>query len=318
MRIALKSQNAGWVIDSIVDDYKKHSKQDIVKLNENPDVFWCVNLFSYPSICSKVPSTCKKVIQLHHINESQISEYKFDIFNTADVCIVPNKITELVAKKYINIPIVRIPYWLLSNAMKDKNKENIKKIKNKISSNGEVLIGSFVKDGNGKTGNTPKLSKGPDIFIDIVEKLNSIMNIKVVLAGYSRKYVIDNLKERNIPYVYYQKYKDINTLYDCLDWYLTTSRFEGGPQSILEASYRGIKILSSRVGIAPEILHSDCICDSVDEFVNKVKSGLDKRLYNKDVVTDKFMFNNIIPKLDSCFEEILTHPPTLKKSELLA
>ena len=302
MRVVIKSQNAGWVLDSIVKDYRKYSRHDIVNLDQNPDVFWSVSLFSYPSIAPQVIKSCKKVIQIHHIDESKLGEYNFQVFNTADVCLVPNKITEVVAKKYIKIPIVRIPYWLLSFAMSERNEAEIERIKGKIS-DGEILIGSFVKDGNGTIGKTPKLSKGPDILIDVLDKLNHRMKIKVVLAGYSRQYIITNLEKRKIPYIYLQKHKDINTLYDCLDWYLSTSRTEGGPQSIFEASYRNVKILSTRVGIAPEILHPNCICDSSEDFVDKVMLGIDEKVYNKEVVKE-FIPEKIVPLYDDFFERI--------------
>ena len=38
--------------------------------------------------------------------------------------------------------------------------------------------------------------------------------------------------------------KDLNLLYDCLDWYFVTSRFEGGPQSVLESSFHKVKIFN--------------------------------------------------------------------------
>ena len=302
MKVAIKSQNAGWVLDSIVKDYKKYSRHDIVNLDQDPDVFWSVSLFSYPSIASQIPKGCKKVLQMHHIDESKLGEYNFKVFNTADACLVPNKITEAVAKKYMKIPIVRIPYWLLSFAMSERNDVEIERVKGEIS-DGEILIGSFVKDGNGTVGKTPKLSKGPDILIDVLDKLSQKMKIKVVLAGYSRQYLIFHLKEKKIPYIYLQKYKDINTLYDCLDWYLSTSRYEGGPQSVFEASYRNVKILSTRVGIAPEILHPNCICASSEDFVDKVMLGIDEKVYNKDVVK-KFTPDKIVPLYDDFFERM--------------
>jgi len=303
MKIALKSQGAGWVLDSIVKDYKKFSRHQIVSLNQDPDVLWSISLFSYPSICSQVPQKCKKVIHVHHIDEDKLPDYNFGSFNTADACLVPNKITEIVAKKYINIPIVRIPYWLLSSSTLPKDEAKIMKTKKQIS-NGEVLIGSFVKDGNGNNGNTPKLSKGPDILVDVLKKLHSRIKIKVVLAGYSRNYVVKSLDKLGIPYVYLKKHDDINTLYDCLDWYLVTSRSEGGPQSILEASYRGINILSTKVGMSPEVLHTDCLCDGADDFVRKILANTNQTWYNKLSVRDKYMAESMVSVYDDFFQSL--------------
>ena len=300
MRVALKGQGAGWVIDNIVNDYKKYTSHEIVGINGNPDALWCVNLFSYPMIQDSLGLGCKKFLQVHHINEDQIGEYNFFKFNQADVCIVPNKITEEVASKYITIPIKRLPYWVLSSYMKPKNQEKVDGLKKEIAPNGELIIGSFVKDGNGKYGETPKLIKGPDKFVETVVKLSKSVPIKVLLAGYGRNWVEEELKRHNIPYTCYRKYDDINSLYDCLDYYLVTARAEGGPQSVLEASYRKVKILSTDVGIAPEILHPECICNSIDDFVNKVVNGEEHLNYNYEAIQE-YLPEKIIPMFDSLF-----------------
>jgi hypothetical protein len=148
------------------------------------------------------------------------------------------------------------------------------------------------------------LAKNPDLFLDILRKLKPFMNIKVLLAGYARNYVKTKLEEMNIPYVYYGRYNDINLLYDCLDWYLITSKYEGGPQSVLEASYRRVKLLSTGVGMATEILHPDCICDSADEFVKKMISGIDRVDYNYRIIDQNYLPNIVIKKYDDYFENL--------------
>ena len=80
-----------------------------------------------------------------------------------------------------------------------------------------------------------------------------------------------------------------------------TSRVEGGPQAVLEASYRKVKILSTNVGMAPDILHEDCICNSKDEFAEKVRNGVDRREENYASVMD-YTPDKIIPKWDDFFE----------------
>jgi len=286
MKICLQGQGAGWVIDNIVNDFKKHSKHDIVDIKDNPDVLWCVNLFSFPSIYRSTSKKCKNIVQIHHINEAQIDAYDFSSFNKADACIVPNKITETVASNYMTIPIYRFPYWLLSTYMEVRNETEItflkKRLRNSVNHD-ELLIGSFVKDGNGKLGKTPKSVKGPVELVDVLIALSKKIAIRVVLGGYGRNWIKEQLDKHGIPYVYLQKYKNINTLYDCLDYYFVTSKIEGGPQSILEASYRKVKILSTKVGLAPEILHPKCICNSTNDFVN--------RIINKEYTDDYVQYN---------------------------
>jgi glycosyltransferase involved in cell wall biosynthesis len=202
----------------------------------------------------------------------------------------------------MKIPIHRLPYWVLSHNLEDQKINKVCQLRKQFSSNGEILIGSFQKDGNGNSGETPKISKGAVLLVRLLTELSSLIKIKVVLGGYARQYVINKLEERNIPYVYLQKYDDINSLYDCLDWYFITSRYEGGPQSVLEASYRKIKILSTDVGVAPEILHPDCICNDTDDFIKKVQEGLDRRDYNYNMIINNHLPANVIPKWDDFFE----------------
>lgn len=302
MKIFVYSDGAGWVIDSIARDYRKYSRHEIVDIKDNPDIFSCIGLFDFPNLYGKIPKSCLSFVHLHHINKLQLRDYDFRSFNNASGCIVYNKKVEQIASTYIKIPIHRLSYWLLSNGMGKSNIRKVNGLKKQLSPNGELLIGSFQKDGSGETGENPKMSKGPDILVKILYSLSLSMKIKVVLAGYARQYVINELKNKNIPYVYMPKYEDINSLYDCLDWYLVTSRYEGGPQSILEASYRKLKILSTDVGIAPEILHPDCICNDTDDFIAKIEKGIDKRDYNYNIIVNNYLPQNVISNWDDFFE----------------
>ena len=302
MRIFVKGADAGWVLDNIMNDYKKHTRHKIVDIKDSPDIFWSLNLFDFPHLYTSVPKSCLSFAHIHHINETQLNEYNFDAFNKAHGCIVYNKKVEITAAKYMKIPIYRLPYWIISGTTEQINDKNVKDLKKRIGYGGELLIGSFQKDGNGNVGDTPKISKGPDTLVEILTRLSSMTKIKVVLGGYARQYVIKKLEEKRVPYVYLPKYEDINSLYDCLDWYFVTSRCEGGPQAVLEASYRKIKILSTDVGVASEILHPDCICNGVNDFIEKVQRGIDKIDYNYNQIINNYLPSNVISKWDDFFE----------------
>jgi len=192
----------------------------------------------------------------------------------------------------------------MSSFLKEKDFEKTQKLRNELGGNNFVLIGSFIKDGDRKEGSTPKMSKGPDILLSVIEKLKGKIPIKIVLGGYARKYVVSGLERIKVPYVYSEKVEDVNLFYDILDWYLVTSRYEGGPQSILEASYRNIKILSTKVGIASDVLHPDCICNGVDDFVKKIIDGVDRKGYNYNNVYLNHLPQNVIKKYDEFFEKL--------------
>lgn len=123
--------------------------------------------------------------------------------------------------------------------------------------NDAVCIGSFQKDGIGwQKGTEPKKNKGPDIFLQVIEKLHRQYPIFVLLSGPARGYVIRGLQELKVPYrhIFLANFRDIPHLYHCLDLYLVTSREEGGPSAVLESLACGIPIVSTRVGLAPDII----------------------------------------------------------------
>lgn len=123
-----------------------------------------------------------------------------------------------------------------------------------------VCIGSFQKDGVGwGEGNEPKLIKGPDIFLKVVEQLSNKYPLFVLLTGPARGYVKKGLKRVGIPFYhnYLKDYLEITTYYHCLDLYLITSREEGGPMALLECMATGVPIISTRVGMAPDLIEQD-------------------------------------------------------------
>ena len=118
-------------------------------------------------------------------------------------------------------------------------------------------LGSFHKDGNGwGEGLTPKLIKGPDLFLDVVGKLKDRFRVFVCLSGPARGYVKQGLERLGVDYhhVYFEDYRQVASLYHCLDSYLVTSREEGGPKGVLESLACGIPLVSTRVGLAPDVI----------------------------------------------------------------
>ena len=128
----------------------------------------------------------------------------------------------------------------------------------------KFYIGSFQRDSEGSDTNKPKLSKGPDRFIKIVDSLRERhKDIHIILTGKRRDYLINELNKLEIEFSYFEmaNFKTINELYNCLDLYIVASRFEGGPQSILECGVTNTPIISTDVGVASEILSPESIFD---------------------------------------------------------
>ncbi len=120
-----------------------------------------------------------------------------------------------------------------------------------------LCIGSFQKDGIGwDRGMEPKLIKGPDIFLEVVAGLKRSFPVFVLLTGPARGYVIDGLKRLGVPYVhrYLRRADDVASMYGALDLYLVTSRDEGGPLAVLESLASGVPLVTTRVGMAPDVI----------------------------------------------------------------
>ena len=120
-----------------------------------------------------------------------------------------------------------------------------------------LVIGSFQKDGVGwGDGNEPKLVKGPDVLIDVAQRVARERTVFVLLTGPARGFVKRGLDRLGIPYAhdYVDDYLTLPQRYAALDVYLNPSREEGGPKGIIEAMASGIPVVSTRVGMAPELV----------------------------------------------------------------
>ena len=86
-------------------------------------------------------------------------------------------------------------------------------------SDNDYVVGSFQRDTEGYDLISPKLSKGPDLFIQNLNKLKNQIeskNLKVLIAGYRRQYIINELKTLSYPSRFFFKLSlsiYINTTY---------------------------------------------------------------------------------------------------------
>ena len=133
----------------------------------------------------------------------------------------------------------------------------------------QVVIGSFQKDGVGwGEGLEPKLIKGPDIFLQVVDRLRKQVPLFVLLTGPARGYVRRGLERMGVAYrhVYLNSYAEVAPYYHPLDLYLVTSREEGGPKAVMESMATGVPLVSTLVGMA-----ADLIRDGVNGFLCEVE-----------------------------------------------
>tara|TARA_Y100000034_G_scaffold134010_1_gene201281 strand:+ start:2217 stop:3176 length:960 start_codon:yes stop_codon:yes gene_type:complete len=284
MKIFSYPPGENWIVDRITQEFCFKTKHKNTDLNSCETIMlfapWCWNRFPRSALEDK-----NFVVMLHHI----VPE-KFDIndFNSrdkfVDQYIVPNMYTHDFVSEHTTKPVKKICYWLNPSLWPSIQKEEARNIlKNVCLQNKDVIqsntnldvdldkhtvIGSFQRDTEGFDLKTPKYAKGPDLFIECMKNVEDKDNLLVLLGGWRRQYIISELEKLNIKYVYLDRppTKLINVMYDCLDLYVVSSRYEGGPQAIIECAYKNIPIISNDVGIAKDILHEDCVLDVKNNF----------------------------------------------------
>lgn len=155
------------------------------------------------------------------------------------------------------------------------------------------VIGNFHRDSEGNNLQRPKQQKGPDVLLEIARQLyQKLPRLVVLLAGPRRHYLKTQLEKEGIPFRLFTNVPvgeaddyeanilsraKLNELYQLLDVCVVSSRWEGGPHSLLEALFAGRPVISTPVGIARDILPEECLfrtpAEAVDLLVAHAASG---------------------------------------------
>ncbi len=147
------------------------------------------------------------------------------------------------------------------------------------------VIANFHRDSEGGNLNTPKVQKAPELFLAILKELRQRgCSFHVLLAGPRRHWLRAALTQEGISFTFVGKQDvsgddfginilkraTLNELINAADLYLIPSRWEGGPQSVMEAAACRCKILSTPLGVAKDILEPASLYRSVEEAVNQI------------------------------------------------
>jgi glycosyltransferase involved in cell wall biosynthesis len=264
LKIFTLAPRENWVCDRFVSEWNNHNKE-IVSNPEDADIIWLLADWCWNHMNLNLLKSKTVIASVHHIVPEKFSQQDLNVFNFRDRLIdyyhVPCLKTRDQIKDLTSKPIFVQPFWVNTDIWKPiSNKQNIRK-KYNIDKDC-FLIGSFQRDTEGHDLKSPKLEKGPDLLFECIkQQYEKDNNTKVLLAGWRRQYIINRLKEEGIEYYYFElpDFKTINELYNCLDLYVVSARYEGGPQSIVECAATETPIVSTDVGVASEILHEKSI-----------------------------------------------------------
>ena len=267
MKIYLNEANESWIVDRFRDEWINYHPESTTSKIKESDLIWLIAPWVWKKIPKKNLKNKTVFCTIHHIDFEKFDNKERKNFFKRDKYVnvyhsISKKTTQQL-RSLTDKEIITIPFWVNQNLFyENKDKSGLKQ-KYGINEN-TFIIGSFQRDTEGKDLISPKLSKGPDQFIEIVKHYYSQnKNLLVLLAGKRRNYILDQLNKFDIPSLYLEmvRNEDLNELYNILDLYIVASRVEGGPQAIFECALSKTPIISTDVGIASEILDKRSLFD---------------------------------------------------------
>ena len=268
LKVYLTKINESWIVDKMRSEFNSSNPEITTDKLKNADIVWVIAPWLANKLKTKKFKNKKVLCSVYHLDESQSNKEDVENFKKFDQYVDLYHTISIKSKnqieKYTNKPVIQIPLWVNSNDFYYiVNKKDLRE-KYELSNN-DYLVGSFQRDSLGSNLSKPKLIKGPDIFLEVVKNLSyQNENLKVILAGKRRDYVIKNLLDLEIDFKYFEmaSTETLNELYNILDIYIVSSRVEGGPQAIVESAITKTPIVSTDVGVASQVLSPKSLFDS--------------------------------------------------------
>jgi glycosyltransferase involved in cell wall biosynthesis len=307
MKIFCHIPREDWFCDRFGGEFARNSRHQVSHTDLGSDIIWILAGWCWKQIPHEALHNTKIVCTIHHeVPQKFIGQRKDDFLlrdQFVDAYHVPCEQTRKFIAQWTKKPIFKLGYWCNSDIWTVKDRKDCKK--QFQLPDDALIVGSFQRDTEGSDLKTPKLEKGPDRFCNYVEKIvKTGVNVHVLLNGWRRQYVMNRLDEAGIPFSYHElpSIEDVSKMYSACDLYVVGSRYEGGPQSILECASTLTPIVSTDVGMAGDILPSNCVISMEKE----------DPLYfptDEDVVTaynnvKKFYIENHVPKYDKLFDSV--------------
>lgn len=140
-----------------------------------------------------------------------------------------------------------------------------------------LLLANFYRDTEGGDLCSPKVQKGADALVEIAKIVEDRgLPAHWLLAGPRRFYIRKQFDAFGIPYTYLgsevESGDDLSVnildrselahLYQLADVNIGMSRWEGGPQAVMESVACGSPMICNRVGLAMDILDPECLFDT--------------------------------------------------------
>ena len=307
LKVYVNKANESWIVDRIREEFCLLNPSIVTNRISKSNLIWIISPWTWQKLPKFQLKKKKVVCTIHHLEQKDLEGDNLEQFLKRDKFVntyhVISRKTISILSAVTNKEIVYIPFWV--------NQNNFFEIIDKTSlresfnlEKKDFIVGSFQRDSEGSDHTLPKLIKGPDrlleIFLFLNQKYND--NLKVVLSGYRRNYLINELEKNKISYAYHgnTKIKELNELYNVLDLYIVSSRIEGGPQAVMECAITKTPIISTDVGVASEVLSPSSIFD-MSNFQN---ARPDPNYAFKKV--EKFQIPEHFKIFNKMFEELIS------------
>jgi glycosyltransferase involved in cell wall biosynthesis len=258
-----------WIVDRMVREFREDNPEICTDNIDEANVVWALADWCFDKIPKRIlDKKIPIVTTCHHYVPSKfrIPERKF--FESRDAHTTAYTAHNFRTRDFIanltDKPIHIAPSWGHVPTWKKTGTKEDFRHRNGIPQDAFV-IGSFQRDTEGNDLQSPKLEKGVDLLADFIVKKNQERKVHVLLAGWRRQYIMKRLSAAEIPVTYIElpDLLTINELYQCIDLYPVCSRFEGGPQALIECGLLGIPVVSRPVGMAEVVLSASAINDDV-------------------------------------------------------
>jgi len=264
MRIFALPPKENWICDRFVKEWNDNNLKTYTNSLEKCDIIWLLADWCWNQIPLDYLKNKKVCASVHHLvpekfNDKAMQEWLIrDQF--VDFYHVPCEKTRDQIKNLTKKPIYTFPFWANSDMWRNLDKEFSRKVLGLPID--KYIVGSFQRDTEGSDLITPKLEKGPDLFADrVIEMYKENPDIHVLLGGWRRQYIISRLEKEGVPYTYKKLPNNdvLNLMYNSLDLYMVTARYEGGPQAIVECGLCKTPIVSTDVGLAKELMSENSV-----------------------------------------------------------
>jgi glycosyltransferase involved in cell wall biosynthesis len=197
------------------------------------------------------------VTTIHHIEPGYAPE-DIPINARADSIMVVAEMwrSELISRGVSADQIVHVPNGVNTSVFRPSNLSERSRLRHSMGFSPDETVIGF----SGQPGRDHGWRKGLDVFMDALKILaGDKRRIAVVVGGPGWEVVLEKVCAMGIkvyrrPYVF--NVEDGAPMYRALDFYWVTSRIEGGPVPLLEAMSSGVCCISTKVGVAPEVIQN--------------------------------------------------------------